>query len=227
MKNLIVKSKFLFIILAFVGILTVNGCKEDTVSTTPDNVDLSAMGTSDSTDATGILRLDEVKILVKDIKLNVANNNQDSTNFKVGPYVLSLNLLSQINVMSTALIPEGTYDKVRFMIHKLEDNEVSPDPDFVSGTERYSVVVRGSYNGIPFIYKSTKSAHQKLTFPNSLIITDLGKSNITLKVCPYIWFIDNGVYLDPTDESNRNNIDNNIKENINHNFKIFVDNDRN
>ncbi|MEP7147018.1 MAG: hypothetical protein ABI792_08405 [bacterium] len=228
MKKYKIKSIALFIIiLTIVAALGINGCRDDLVSTNADNLDFSATSTTDTTDVTGILRIESVKILLKDIKLNVANNNQDSTNFKVGPFVLYLNLQSPVNVISTAYIPPGTYDKVRFMVHKLEDNETPPDPDFVLLNERFSVIVKGTYNNIPFIYRSTKSAHQKLSFPNSLYVTASGKSNITLKVSPYRWFIDNGVYLDPSLEANRNNIDNNIKENINNNFKIFVDNDRN
>ncbi|MDQ3194755.1 MAG: hypothetical protein M3P82_07145 [Bacteroidota bacterium] len=228
MKTLKFKTKILsLIILTVISVFIISGCRDNVVNTTADNVDLSAISTIDTTDVIGILRLDTVKILIKDIKLNVANNNQDSNNFKVGPFVLYLNLQSQINFISTAYIPAGTYDKVRFMVHKLENNETPPDPDFVLLNERMSVVVKGSYNNVPFIYRSTKSAHQKLSFPNSLQVSETGKSNITLKVSPYIWFIENGVYLDPTDEDNRNNIDNNIKNNINNNFKIFVDNDRN
>jgi hypothetical protein len=46
-------------------------------------------------------------------------------------------------------------------------------------------------------------------------------------VKPYIWFIKNGLYLDPRDTANSNDIDNNIKDNINNNFKAFKDDDKN
>lgn len=204
------------------------GCGEDSVTTQADNVDFSSMSTGDSIGSDiGILVLDTVKVLIKDIKLNVANINQDSTNFKVGPYVLYLNMASSVNIISTAYIPPGTYDKVKFDIHKLGDTENPPDPDFADVNGRYSVVVKGRYNGISFIFKSDKSAHQKLTFPGNLQVSASGKSNITLQVKPYIWFIKNGLYLDPTDPANESDIDKNIKDNINNNFKCFVDNDRN
>ena len=66
-----------------------------------------------------------------------------------------------------------------------------------------------------------------LRFPNSLLVNVGGKTNITLKVTPFSWFVKNGVILDPMNAVNINDIDNNIKENINENFKIFVDNDKN
>lgn len=210
------------------GFALFQGCGEDTVTTQADNIDFSVMSSSDTiSDNIGILVLDTVKVLIKDIKLNVANNNQDSTNFKVGPYVLYLNLISNVNVISSGYIPVGTYDKVKFEIHKLGDNETPPDPEFVDVNGRYSVIAKGRYNGISFVFKSDKSAHQKLTFPGNLQVTASGKSNITLQVRPFIWFIKNGVYLDPGDPANQNDIDNNIKDNINNNFKCFVDNDRN
>ncbi|MCI0450599.1 MAG: hypothetical protein L0Y79_12605 [Chlorobi bacterium] len=224
------KSKMkLFIIplTALLLILSFSGCGED-VATPQENVDFSYQGSGDSTgDMIDILDLNEVKILIKDIKLNVASSSEDSVNFKVGPYVLVLNLKSEVNLVTSAYIPPGNYDKVRFMVHKLGDNETPPDPDFADANGRYSVVAKGTFNGIDFVFKSDKSAHQKLTFPASLFVTASGKSNITLQVKPYIWFIKNGLYLDPMNPINTADIDNNIKDNINGNFKIFVDNDRN
>lgn len=220
--------KFLLPIIVILVLAFVNGCGDNSVTTQADNLDMSVTSSGDTlNDQIGILVLDTVKVLIKDIKLNVANNAQDSTNFKVGPYVLYLNMISNVNVISSAYIPVGTYDKVKFDIHKLEDSEPVPDPDFADINGRYSIVVKGRYSGISFVYKSNKSAHQKLTFPGNLQVTANGKSNITLQIKPYIWFIKNGLYLDPRDPANENDIDNNIKDNINNNFKCFVDNDRN
>lgn len=203
------------------------GCSNDSIAPQADNVDMSVTGSADTVDNNGILVLDTVKILIKDIKINVASGSQDSTNFKVGPYVLFLNLNSSVNFIGSAYIPNGTYDKVRFMVHKLDDNEIPPDPEFLDPNGRYSVVVKGWFAGMYFVYKSDKSAHQKLTFPGSLQVSTTGRCNITLKVMPYLWFISGGVYLDPTIQANWSIIDNNIKENINNNFKVFVDNDKN
>jgi hypothetical protein len=226
MKNIGIKN-IIYLAIAFVLMLGTIGCGEDAVAPQADNLDMSSMSTSDTTDNIGILVLDNVKLLIKDIKLNVANNNHDSTNFKVGPYVLYLDMQSSVNLMSTAYIPAGIYDRIIFKVHKLEPNEVVPDPDFADINGRYSAVVRGTFAGNSFVFKSDKSAHQIVSFPNSLVTSNEGKSNITLQVRPYIWFIKDGVYLDPMDPANMNDIENNIKDNINANFKIFVDNDRN
>ncbi len=223
------KYKFSALIIAvFISIAGLYGCGETVSTTEADNLSFSATSSTDSIgDNQNILILDTVKILIKDIKVKVANNNEDSTNFKVGPFVLFLNLSSNVNVISTALIPAGNYRKIKFEIHKLEDLEAIPDPEFADANGRYSVIVKGTYLGNYFVYKSTKSAHQILQLPSDMPISVGSVSNITLIVRPYIWFIENGIYLDPFNAANANDIDNNIKDNINHNFKAFKDNDKN
>jgi len=228
MKKSIFKNKLgLLILAAFISIAGFYGCGESTISPM-NNLSFSSTSSMDSTgDSQTYFILDTVKILIKDIKLNVANSSQDSTNFKVGPFVLFLNLLSSVNQISTAIIPAGTYDKIKFEIHKLDVNEPVPDPEFADALGRYSVIVKGWYYGSYFVFKSDKSAHQKISFPNTLQLTESVFSNVTLVVKPYIWFIKNGQYLDPRDNSNASDIEKNIKENFKNNFKVFRDNDRN
>ena len=229
MKTSILKHKFSALILA--ALILAAGfysCSDSVTSPQMDNLNFSVMSSVDSIgDAQNVLILDTVKILIKDIKLKVANSNDDSTNFKVGPFVLFLNLSTDINFISSAIIPAGTYQKIKFEVHKLNDNEEVPDPEFADANGRYSVIVKGYYLGSYFIYKSSKSAHQILHFPITLPIASTTLSNVTMIVKPYIWFIENGVYLDPRVPENSNDIDNNIKDNIKNNFKAFRDNDRN
>lgn len=204
-------------------------CGDSTVTPVKaDNVSFSGMSSVDSIgDFQNTLVLDTVKILVKDIKLELANSSEDSSDFKVGPFVLFSDFTSGITTLSSAIIPAGTYKKIKFEVHKLEDAEAVPDPEFADINGRYSVIIKGTYLGVYFVYKSTKSAHQKLEFPNTVPITASGLTNITMVVKPYIWFIKNGVYMNPFDPANSNDIDNNIKDNIKNNFKAFKDDDKN
>jgi hypothetical protein len=226
MTTKIFRNKISLLVLAVVISLTgFYGCNNSsTVVPLTDNLSFSGMSSADSLgDSQTYFRLDTVKILIKDIKLEFANTSEDSSDFKVGPFVLFLNLSSNVNYISSALIPVGEYKKIKFEIHKLNGNEV-PDPEFAGG---YSIVVKGWYHDNYFVYKSDKSAHQKLQFPNNLPISVGAISNITLIVKPYIWFRKAGVWLNPVDPANENDIDNNIKNNINQNFKAFRDNDKN
>lgn len=230
MKTINLKNKLIAIIIsAIFSIAVFNGCGDSSVTTNQtDNLSFSGVSSVDSVgDTQNILILDTVKILLKNIKVKVANNNEDSSNFKVGPFVLFLNLNSNVNVISSAIIPAGNYRKIKFEIHKLEDAEAIPDPEFADANGRYSVIVKGTYLGVYFVYKSSKSAHQTLQFPRDMSITASDLANITLIVKPYIWFIKDNAYMNPMDPANMNDIDNNIKDNIKNNFKAFKDNDRN
>lgn len=201
-------------------------CKDNSVTTPVNNVEVSYTSTTDTVDNSGVLIIDTAKILLKDIKLNVAGSTGEK-NFKTGNYVLYLILDARVMTIGSAYIPVGTYDKVNFEIHKLQDNETPPDPDFVDANGRYSTVAKGTYNGTPFIFKSDISASQKIRMTNELVVTETS-SNITLKVEPYIWFINAaGQYMDPNDPGNHNEIENNIKDNVKGNFKSFKDNDKN
>lgn len=227
MFNKKLKFKFSALLLAIViSSAGFFGCG-DTVAPGPgENLSFSSLSSNDSAgDNQNYFVLDTVKILIKDIKLNVSGGNEK--NFKVGPFVLFLNFSSGVNHIGTSIIPPGVYDKVKFEIHKLQDNEAIPDPEFADANGRYSVIVKGWYYGKYFVYKSTKSAHQILHFPADLPITEQVMQNITLVVSPYIWFIRDFVYMDPSDAANTNDIDNNIKDNIKNNFKSFKDNDKN
>lgn len=221
-----IQSASLALIVLLGVIVTTNGCKDDTATAVKeDNFQVSQMKAASYTEFVGNLVLDTVKILLKDIKLNVVSTS-DSTNFKTGPYVLFLNMNSSVNSIGRGYIPIGSYDKIMFEIHKLSDTELIPDPEFAQGLLRFSIIAKGTYNGVRFVYKSDKSAKQKLSFPNSLVVTET-MSNVTLQINPNQWFADtNNNYLDPNLESNRNLIDNNIKDNIKANFKAFRDNNK-
>jgi hypothetical protein len=223
---------YLFIVVIIMIAIIANGCNQDSVNqpSQADNMDFSSTSKIEQITQNngGVLILTDVKLLLKDIKLNVAGSGDQTANFKSGPFVIHMDNSTILNTVTSAFIPVGTYDKVLFEIHKLADNENPPDPDFADMQGRYSIVARGTYNGNLFIFKSDVSAHQKLTFPKSLVVTSDGKSNITLQVTPYLWFLDdNGLILDPSLKSNLSIISRNIKENINENIKIFLDKDKN
>lgn len=227
MKKLILKYKFSALILAIlVTAAAFNGCGETVTPGQGDNLTFTSMSSNDSIgDSQGILVLDTVKILIKDIKVNYANND-DSSDYKIGPFVLFLDFSPTARTISTGYVPAGNYKKIKFEVHKLNDNEVLPDPEFADANGRYSVIVKGYYLGNYFVYKSTKSAHQILQFPSEIPIVSSYLTNITLVCRPYIWFVKNGLYLDPRDPANSNDIDNNIKDNIKNNFKAFRDNNK-
>ena len=107
-----------------------------------------------------------------------------------------------------------------------EDTEVIPEQEFREGTssnQRYSFIIKGSYNGNPFVYKSRKSADIVIIL-NTPIVVGSGQRNITLLVNPALWFMNNGTVLDPTNSANDDLIDDNLKTSFK---RAFRDDDKN
>lgn len=164
--------------------------------------------------------LDTVKILLKDIKFRQATG--DSSNVKVGPIVVKLNLNGTPTEFAAGNVTAGNYSKIKFRLHKPEDADIISDPEFKAGSSgdlRYSVIVKGKFNGVPFIYKSTKTATQDVNLKNSINLTNDVKTNVTLSVDVNSWFYTGTVVLDPNNTVNKNDIDNNIKDSFKKAFR--------
>jgi hypothetical protein len=171
------------------------------------------------------LQLNTVKALIRNLKFKNASSS-DSSDIKLGPFVVHLNPDGTNTEVLISNIPPGSYDRIRFEIHKLGDSETPPDPEFKdgdSGSERYSVITKGSFNGSPFTYKSRRSTYQDIELQTPITIEDNMSVNLTIVVNPYSWFFDEGGYLDPTDPSNESEIEMKIE----HSFKdAFRDNNK-
>lgn len=205
----------------------------DTTQTNGGNFSLS-FGSPNSLQKTAAdsLQLTEVKILLRDIKLEQESASKttggdhhgegDEVVVMVGPVVVHLNLTGMTTDFIVSDIPAGTYNEIRFKIHRPDVTETPPDPEFVDSqdtTKRYSVIVKGTYNSVPFVYKSSKSAQQKLRLDQPLVVEDNTSTNLTITVDPYTWFYDDGNLLDPTDTNNMHEIDHNISASFRNAFR--------
>lgn len=170
------------------------------------------------------IEIDTVKILLKDIKLKHLTGTLED-NIHLETMVVYLNTTGMTSDFAVENVTPGTYDRVRFEVHKCEGSETPPDPEFREGEDaslRYSVIVKGKFNQVPFIYKSLKSAHQDIVLETPLAVEANTTTNLTITVDPFSWFYNNEVLMDPTLTSNINNIDNNIAQSFK---KCFLDND--
>lgn len=236
-RNLITRGA-IFLFAVFI-VFQLQGC--DTNS--PESTALSlSFATNQGLNKANLvsIELDTVKILIRDVKLenesesdsadSVSNSemdfnmdsNMDSEDIKVGPFVVYLNLNGITTDFAVNNIPAGLYNEIKFKIHQIEGSEVPPDPEFKEGSDnslRYSVIVKGKYNSVPFVYKSRKPAHQKVKLDTPLEVKDNTLTNLTITVDPASWFMDGQTELDPTDSSNANIIDNNIAKSFKGAFK--------
>lgn len=138
-----------------------------------------------------------------------------------GPVLLDLkaNALSSAKLQEavSVTLPDGTYDELRFKIHKLEDGEKSGDPEVDAA--RASVIVDGTFDGKDFHFVSQLSAKQKLE--GSFTIGGSTPSNITLAIDVTGWFTGASGDLDPSLAANQQAIEENIKAS----FRAFEDDD--
>jgi len=207
-----------------VGALLVAGCTDQ--STSPqagDNVTLTIGVAASGTEGAGnnAVAIESAKILLKNIKFHQfpSDNTQD---VKVGSFVVHLNLAGSLNTIAASKVPAGQYDRVRFNLHKPEDFEPIPDPEFregESGQLRYSVIARGVYEGRGFVYKSRENASQEIWFARPILVAEDGVANVTLLVDTNSWFVQNGVVLDPTNPGNASAIDDAIKASFRNAFR--------
>jgi hypothetical protein len=54
----------------------------------------------------------------------------DEANIKVGPFVVNLNLAGMTTDFAVGDVTPGSYDRLRFRIHTLDDSKTLPDPEF-------------------------------------------------------------------------------------------------
>jgi hypothetical protein len=199
------------------------GCE----STKPNETSLSLSFQSESglqKKYADYFQITEVKLLVRNLKMK---DLQDSMQIKTGPLVVNLNLEGEVTEFAASEIPPGSYSRVRFEIHKIEDSETPPDSEFKEGSEsskRYSTIVKGIINGEPFIYRSRKSAVQDIKLEEDLVVEDGADANLTIKVDPFTWFYNGDQFLNPNDNANDDKIDNNLKNSFK---RAYCDKDRN
>ena len=210
------KNEFtaLMIGLAAVSMMTLSACKSSNKST-PGASSLSMMVHFTAAKvAYDTVALTSAKVLIKEIEFK-NEAFEDSSELEIGPFVVDLNLSGGLTEIATGDLPNGTYDNLEFEIHKAEDGEAVSDTAFYNGPgddQRFSFIITGTYNDTPFTYKSKKGVEQESTLNPPIVISDSLRSvNVTLIVNPSDWFKKNGVFLDPRNESNRSDIDDNIK----------------
>jgi len=207
------------ILLAFTS-----SCGEDSSVTnsngnTTDNTSLSVK-LDESVTGANYPVITEAKALITEIELETEPSGT-SQEIHISPVVIYFNTGSQVISVTAANLPAGTWNKIKLKIHKPEDTESIPDPEFregTSGNQRYSFIIKGTYNGSAFVYKSRKSADIIISLPTPLV-TGGSQKNITVLVNPALWFMNNGNVLDPTNPGNDDMIDDNLKNSFKRAFR--------
>lgn len=210
----------------------------------------AAVGTPDTfTLADDTLEFTEVLVVLRDIKLiraadgdcddDVAGEEgmegeeneaeEECEAIDIGPILLDLPLGGGVERVFSADVPADTYRRLKFHIHKPEDDGNARDqallaehPDF----KKISIRATGTFNGTPFVFETGVNAVQHMDLDPPLVAAGDGPTDLTLKVDLATWFRNRtGTgFIDPSaalDESTRQFINQNIRKS----FRAFRDQD--
>ncbi len=219
------KLQLLFILIFLLVLIFLTGCDENGGITIPSGATQLTVSTkSDNSlnNPPAAVLITEVKAIISEVQFEQESNQKNQT-ITFSPFVVHFNSDGSLKEMTTDYIIRDFYTKIKFQIHKPDNNENPSDPEFVSGTQRYSFIIKGTYNGNSFVYKSKSSTNIVISFSQTINI-NLKQMNITVAFNELGWFKNGQVDLDPNNPQNESMIDNNIKNS----FKIaFIDNDKN
>ena len=138
---------------------------------------------------------------------------QNAINFKQKNFVINLPLDQDSAMVSTAQVPNGKYYGLFMHISRPDSADSAKYPNFVSGSswkDRYSLIVKGTYNGQDFVYKSHRNFILGMPIYPPVTISDSTASvNVKMLVNTSRWFVNpwTGKTLDPTDSTNFRMID--------------------
>ena len=147
----------------------------------------------------------------------------DDGTIMAGPFIAEFDAGGE-KIISTVVIPPGAYDRIKFEIHKLNENEDASllnDPlfgDFVNGG-RYTVIIDGIafVNGVgyAFSYHSSLTANVQVFLNPPAVFDSTQVYDLTLVFDPLIVFGMPGLRpLDPRDPDNHDAIEHMIKSSI-------------
>lgn len=220
-------SKYMvtLLVLFFAAVLmgSVSGCDENGGITIPSGATELTLSVKNDA-ALDNITITEAKALVMNVQYERESSGRDQLHH-TGPFVINLSFGGSLTELLTGYIVRDKYTKVKLQLHKPGETETVSDPEFKEGTaeaQRYCFIIKGTYNGTSFVYKSKKQMELSVNM-NKVINVNLKKQNITVSFNQTGWFKNGSTELNPNDPNNINLIDANIQNS----FKLaFLDDNK-
>lgn len=155
-----------------------------------------------------ILILEEVKMFVEEFELEGENFELEIENF-----VVDLPLNETPFVLFDQQIPGAKLEELELEIDKPDDDVNLQDPDFRNENGSYSIIVKGTFNGNPFVFRSQKEFEFEFEWEPPISISEDEGATVVVAIDLSKWFLqEDGTNLDPRDESHASKINSNIKK---------------
>jgi hypothetical protein len=147
---------------------------------------------------------------------------------RLGPVVFDLPLEQGSEPVFTALLPVGTYDRLKFQIHK--PSNANGDADLVlqhPEMENTSIRVVGTYNGTAFTYSTDMTEVEEVPLTEAVEVAAEGEVPLTLQVDASGWFVDQAGtgLVDPAQANDGLPFESLVEQNIRASFRAFHDAD--
>src|SRR5262245_53343630 len=158
-------------------------------------------------------------------------NDDACETVNAGPFLLDLPLGSGVEKVFSVSVDTGTFDELRIKLHNAAEDPSDPaDVPFLAVHPEFSNIsirATGTWNVTPFTFTSDLDAEQEMQLNPPLVVTDAGANvDVTLKVDVATWFSDGaGGLVDPATANQGGLNENLVRDNIEHSFDAFQDED--
>jgi len=159
------------------------------------------------------IALTRVRLALEKIELRSRDGDRRAE-ITVGPVVIDLSsadLDGKVHRVFDSTVPAGTYDKIEFEIHPLEQATTAAGADDLV-KQHASAIIEGTISGEKFTFVTAMEAQQE--FEGRFVVTDKS-SNVTFDVDTSKWFVKGSASLDPRKPEDRAAIEDNLRNSIN------------
>ena len=118
---------FVFLLLLIVGLAGCDSSGIDIDSTVRTELRVRASFFEAAKTAAQV-EIEEAKLLIQTVQFS-AEDGEDYT-FNTASFVVDLDLTGRASKVLVGAVPPGAWERLTFKIHKPEDDEAVPDPDF-------------------------------------------------------------------------------------------------
>ena len=181
--------------------------------------------------------IDGIQIVLRKIRLDGAptascpedaEGATDCAEVRLGPVVFDLPLEQGSDPVFTALLPVGTYDRLKFQLHK--PSNANGDADLIDEhpeMDNTSIRVVGTYNGTAFTFTTDMTEVEEVTLAEPVEVIGEGEVPLTLHVDASGWFVNQSGtgLLDPAQANNGLPFESLVEQNIRASFRAFHDAD--
>ena len=170
-------------------------------------------GNSDSANLNNEITIQEVKFFVEELELDGTKGTRD---IEIEDFIVTLPVNGTPTLIFDKEIMSGVYDEFELEIEKPDDDYPINDFDFRDETGSYSLIVKGTFNGDDFTFRTDEDIEIEKDLKPPFKVEEERNGVFTINIDVASWFINrNGETLNPNDYRNTETIIKNIKKSFN------------